>query len=93
MGQRLETYLGHIKGYTVNNAFIYSEVPMYSSVLGWILQQSPSYESEYFVFNNSIFNKSSRLDPWDNHSDDPDNWHMILSKMLKTKTYIKILIG
>jgi hypothetical protein len=58
----------------MNNAFIYSEVPMYSSVLGWILQQSPSYESEYFVFNNSIFNKSSRLDPWDNHSDDPDNW-------------------
>lgn len=56
------------------HAFIYSEVPMYASVLGWILQQSPSYESKYFKFNNYQYKDTTRHDPWDNHSDDPDDW-------------------
>tara|TARA_B110000495_G_C22992838_1_gene584908 strand:- start:481 stop:1278 length:798 start_codon:yes stop_codon:yes gene_type:complete len=57
------------------HAFIYSEIPMYASVLGWILQQSDSYESNYFKFNKSwADNYIERNDPWDNHSDDPDNW-------------------
>ena len=56
------------------HAFIYSEIPMYSSVLGWILQQSSSYQSNYFVFNEYCYKAEERNDPWDNHSDDPNDW-------------------
>ena len=59
------------------HAFIYSQIPMMASVLGWVLEQSDSYESNYFDFRQNGFDERKKgcyLDPWDNHSDDPDNW-------------------
>ena len=56
------------------HTFIYSEIPMYSSVLGWILQQSSSYQSNYFSLNKVCYEAEERNDPWDNHSDDPNDW-------------------
>ena len=50
------------------HAFVYSSMPMMASLLGWILQQSDSYKSNYFRYD------ALAVDPWDNHSDDPDNW-------------------
>lgn len=41
--------------------------------LGWILQQSPTYKTENFKFNErELGNKFN--DPWDNHSHDPNHW-------------------
>tara|TARA_R110002074_G_scaffold166179_5_gene326573 strand:+ start:1822 stop:2610 length:789 start_codon:yes stop_codon:yes gene_type:complete len=50
---------------------------MMSSLLGWILQQSDSYESTHCVIHEHALDEKKigfYLDPWDNHSDDPDNW-------------------
>lgn len=64
----------------VPHAFIYSPIPMMSSMLGWVLQQSDSYESNYFMFRQHGFDERKKvdncgyLDPWDNHVDDPNDW-------------------
>jgi hypothetical protein len=60
----------------MKHAYIYNEEGMFTSVLGWILQQSNSYDSNFFRFgwttdNNTI---APHTDPWDNHSLEPAHW-------------------
>lgn len=68
-----------------DHAYIYSYEGMTASILGWILQQSPSYSTEYFCYSpHNIARDGSILttvpkflpnsDPWDNHSDDDFDW-------------------
>lgn len=59
--------------------YIYSPIGTAASALGWILQQSTSYSSDYFVFKPELL-QSNYVDPWDNHVDfhklnlpDPDS--------------------
>lgn len=60
----------------MKHAFIYNEEGMFSSVLGWIIQQSASYNSNFFKFDWTGENNTIALhtDPWDNHSLDPAHW-------------------
>ena len=57
----------------MKHTHIYSQVSMLSSALGWILQQSDSYGSNYFRRRSRLL-LENRIDPWDNHSDDPNYW-------------------
>jgi len=53
----------------MNNVHIYGVYGFETGVLGWILEQSPTY-----ISNNFKFNAESTEDPWDNHTDDPNHW-------------------
>ena len=44
-----------------------------ASVLGWILEQSPSYSTNNFMRNLRWLNDPHQ-DPWDNHSGDKTHW-------------------
>ena len=60
----------------MKHAHIFSAVPMLSSSLGWILQQSDSYKSEHFKCETRFLSET-KIDPWDNHvdfTDDADDW-------------------
>lgn len=57
----------------MKHAHIYSSTPMAASLLGWILQQSDSYKSNFFVCDDENLEKA-HMDPWDNHSAAEDDW-------------------
>ena len=54
------------------NVHIYSQNGAETGVLGWILQQSPTYVTKNFRCSDDLFTKFR--DPWDNHNSDPNHW-------------------
>jgi hypothetical protein len=59
----------------MNHAFIYSSEGQPTGALGWFLQQSESYKSNFFtVGEHNLVEAYLHPDPWDNHSSDPDHW-------------------
>lgn len=68
------------------HAYIYSYEGMTAGIVGWILQGSPSYKTNYFKFFQNHINQEDgsiidghpefeeHSDPWDNHSEDDDHW-------------------
>ena len=67
-----------------DHCYIYSFEGMSASIVGWIIQQSPSFKSDNFKFSeylelelvHKFWQPGDRndIDPWDNHSEDTDNW-------------------
>lgn len=60
----------------MKHAYIFSEEGLTTGILGWILQQSPSYESNFFRFDYTGRGRTlaRHTDPWDNHSHDHNHW-------------------
>lgn len=64
----------------MKHAYVRSEEGLQTGTLGWILQQSPSYKSNYFKFRcvyskeHKRWMKQRHVDPWDNHSLNPNHW-------------------
>jgi len=67
-----------------DHCYIYSYEGMSASIVGWILEQSPTYKSDNFKFSeylelelvHKFWQPGDRtdIDPWDNHSDNPSSW-------------------
>lgn len=55
------------------NIHIYGTYGAETGVLGWILEQSPTYKTKNFSFDPERI-KEDHADPWDNHSHDPNHW-------------------
>lgn len=68
------------------HAYIYSFDGMSTGVLGWILQDSPSYKTEFFQMDSaSLYQKEISHDPWDNHGDNEKHWSHKYIKNLEVK--------
>lgn len=57
----------------MKNVHVYGTFGAEVGILGWILEQSPSYKTKNFTCTEQQL-LSTQSDPWDNHNADPDHW-------------------